>query len=578
MMDERAELQALRRLAELEAKANRQAMEHRQSFGQGRRAYDPTEGMSAIDKLRAGFAKAFADVGRGAGQLVGAVSPQEAAEARRIDAPLMETTGGRIGNVVGNIATAAPLAVAPGANTVLGATGYGALYGALQPWESTDELLANTVAGGGLSAAGVGAMRALPVVKRALIDPFRQAGQERIVGDVLRRTMGDAPMSFRPSVVPGVKRTVAEGTRNPALATLERSAQAASPEVSNALAARQLANNAAMESALGRIAGTERDRAMMRGVRGLMSEQLYKEAAQEGVDTGMATALKDQVDSLLSRPSIKRAISEAKDIFDERQIAQMESGSVEGLQLLKQSLDDMIEGAQKGVSTVGKNKLRAWQQTRSDLIDLMQEIVPKQREADRAFAAWSRPVNQMDVAEALRQKMVPALTEAGGVRLTPSAAAKSVLRDDTALVKSAIGRTAPLESVMTPEQMRVINGIVEDLGARAFAQEAGKVSGSPTAQYLSGANLLREVMGPLGLPQGWADTALGQTLGGRWLSAAAKPAETQIQQSLGRALLDPDYAQMLLTQSPGRSAALLDMLGRRAMPPGVVGLVNAMQE
>ena len=116
--------------------------------------YDPTEGMSTTDKVLAGVGKAMTDVGRGAGQYLGLVSRDDVAESRRLDAPLMDTTAGKVGNVAGNIAMLAPTAMIPGANTIAGAGVIGAVTGAIQPSTSTKETLLNTGLGGAFGAAG----------------------------------------------------------------------------------------------------------------------------------------------------------------------------------------------------------------------------------------------------------------------------------------------------------------------------------------------------------------------------------------------------------------------------------------
>jgi hypothetical protein len=124
--------------------------------------YDPTEGMSGLDKFRAGIGKAFVDVGRGVGQLVGAVSRDDVAEARRLDAPLMNTGAGTVGNLAGNVALLAPTAMIPGANTVTGAGVIGATAGLLQPSTSTTETLANVALGGAGGAGGQAIANKIP--------------------------------------------------------------------------------------------------------------------------------------------------------------------------------------------------------------------------------------------------------------------------------------------------------------------------------------------------------------------------------------------------------------------------------
>lgn len=147
-----------------------------------KRMLDPTAGMNEGEKFRAGIGKAFSDLGTGVSQFGAGVadffSPrqtsvtdlilnrkplsrveemrQQVAEARRRDAPLMDTGAGMAGNVVGNVAAVAPTAVIPGANTYAGASAIGALTGLAQPSASTNETLLNAGLGGAGGAAGKG--------------------------------------------------------------------------------------------------------------------------------------------------------------------------------------------------------------------------------------------------------------------------------------------------------------------------------------------------------------------------------------------------------------------------------------
>lgn len=125
-----------------------------QQVEQDRREYDPTEGMSALDKFRAGLGKAFADTARGVGQMVGAVDRADVAESRGRDAALMESGYAKAGNFAGNAALIAPTAMLPGAATIPGAAVIGAATGLAQPSTSTTETLGNVALGGGLGAAG----------------------------------------------------------------------------------------------------------------------------------------------------------------------------------------------------------------------------------------------------------------------------------------------------------------------------------------------------------------------------------------------------------------------------------------
>lgn len=136
-----------------------------------RQEFDPTEGMSGLQKMLAGTGKAISDLGLGARQMLGLASQQEVDERRRLDAPLMRTGAGLAGNILGNIAVAAPTALIPGANTFTGAAVTGAAMNALQPTGADESRLANTAIGAGLglaSQAGANAIgRALKPVQAA---------------------------------------------------------------------------------------------------------------------------------------------------------------------------------------------------------------------------------------------------------------------------------------------------------------------------------------------------------------------------------------------------------------------------
>lgn len=103
-----------------------------------------------VDRVLSGAGKAFADAGRGIKQLTGNMSRADVDEAKRLDAPLMATTTGKAGNLLGTAAIAAPAAFIPGVNTYLGASVLGGAMGALQPVGTDDSRLLNI----GLGAAG----------------------------------------------------------------------------------------------------------------------------------------------------------------------------------------------------------------------------------------------------------------------------------------------------------------------------------------------------------------------------------------------------------------------------------------
>lgn len=117
--------------------------------------YSPTKGMGTLERTAAGVGKGLTDFARGAGQLVGLVNRDDVAQSRAIDAPLMDTTAGKVGNFAGKaVPLAAASLLAPGAGTVAGASAMGAGAGLLEPSTSTGETIQNVALGGVTGAAG----------------------------------------------------------------------------------------------------------------------------------------------------------------------------------------------------------------------------------------------------------------------------------------------------------------------------------------------------------------------------------------------------------------------------------------
>ncbi len=110
----------------------------------------PIAEMGFFDRALAGAGQAVANVGRGAGQMLGMTTKEEVAEARQRDMPLSESGGGKVGNLVGNLAMFVPTIAIPGANTYTGAALTGAAMGALTPTAGEESRLLNT----GLGASG----------------------------------------------------------------------------------------------------------------------------------------------------------------------------------------------------------------------------------------------------------------------------------------------------------------------------------------------------------------------------------------------------------------------------------------
>jgi len=132
--------------------------------------HDPTEGMSTFDKVAAGTGRGMIHTGRSIGNLVGAVPDSVMTDEKQIDAPLLNTTPGKWGNILGETAVTAPigmgttalmgnagkLAAALAANPISNAAVQGGIQGALtsDPGERGQNATMGALTGAGLATGG----------------------------------------------------------------------------------------------------------------------------------------------------------------------------------------------------------------------------------------------------------------------------------------------------------------------------------------------------------------------------------------------------------------------------------------
>jgi hypothetical protein len=539
---------------------------------------DPTEGMSTFDKVAAGFGKSIVDTGRGLGQMVGLVDRKDVSEARKRDAALMETTAGTVGNFAGDVATTLPLAFLPGANTLKGASVIGGLTGLTRPSESTEETLTNTglgtLFGGGSILAGRGVAAGYQAVTGAL-RPFTEKGQKQIAAEVLRSSATDANKaalnaSRATELVKGSKPTLGQVADDAGLAQLERTLYN-NPEAQGPLARAYATQKEARKKAIAEIAGTPDYREGIREARGIFAKEDYGNAFAQGIDRDMAAALQPQIESIMRRPSVKSAQMIAKGLAAERDIALKDFGSLEGMDWVKKALDNQIDAASSGASSIGKVKLDSLKQTRKDLMDVLEQIAPAYKTANDNFAKMSKQVNSMDVADDLQRRLYKNAEWGSGKEMGTTY--QTELTKALESVKNQTGQNRPLSSVMPEADIRTLENIARDLSRKEAANDLGKASGSPTMQNMLGQNLLERIAGPMGLPQTFSQNVLANTIA-RPYGFIAKGAEPQITAFLAEALADPQRAAQLLklVQQPSKAGLLANKVEKFLPATGLLAL------
>lgn len=567
------------------------------TFFNGKPLSSPAEGGS---KFLAGAGKAFVDAKRGVQQLFNN-SPQLQAEidqAKERDAPLLKTGAGMAGNAVGAIAATAPVLAIPGANTVAGAALIGGGTGFLQPVASDESRTAHTLFGATLGAGGQVLGNMLPRVAQAVVAPFYEGGRNRIVANVLRRFQTDPEAIGRIPAenLPGVQYTLAEATQDPGLAVLEKAAGAADPQIAAQLKARDVQNVLAARGAIGEIAGDQAQREAAIAAREALSGAAYRAAR------GAVIPADEELVQLMRRPEIAAAFRQAREnaanrgepiatnfytparrvpdgLAGFREVPE-QFGEVSGdtLHQVKMALDAALSsGPQRGIVGANADAVRA---SRDALLNWIEQRIPEYAEGRMAFAAGSRPINQMEIGQRLYDSLAPALTDAESVTLarsTPQQFARALRNGDATAVSATEFPAATMEGVMEPGQMQTINAVRDYFARRAAAGELSAARGSDTAQNLAGLNVLRSIAGPLGLPEGFLASTLSQTLA-RPLSLIAAPAEAAVQRRLAEVLLNPQTASGIIeSTTPTARQALLQDRYLRALTAGSIGASSASQ-
>jgi hypothetical protein len=505
-----------------------------------RPAFDPTEGMSGTEKFLAGVGKAMTDVGRGVRQYlpeaIGGMTNEQIAQARALDAPLMNTGAGMAGNVFGNVAMAVPAAFVPGAATLPGSAAIGAAYGALQPGVDASERVKNAAIGG-VAGAVVPAAQTAYRVGKSLVDPLYQGGREQILGRALRQTAGgqadEAMRNLRAAteLVPGSAPTAGQAAGVPSIAALERASMAANPNAANQLVARQAAQN---EARLAALQGVTPDVAAARAAREAAAGPLYDQARQAGFDPAVVQAIQPRIESLMARVP-DDLVAQA------RQLAQVagepigDMGSVQGAHYLKKAIDSRINQAVRA----GDNEAaRAFRGLQGEYLDVLDQLNPAYQQARQTFASMSPPISQGEILGEVAQRSTNFRGD-----MTPAAFNRAI-QDRTAQTVTR-QPNATMQGVLAPDQMQTLRNIQADLLRSDFANTAGRGVGSDTVQKLAYQNMLAQSGMPSALA-GLAPMGVVGNLAQKAGQVVYRDANERLQQQLAEALLDPRQTAALM--------------------------------
>lgn len=475
--------------------------------------FDPTANMSGGKKFLAGIGKAMVDIGRGAGQMVGAVSQEDIDRARELDKPLMETGAGMAGNVAGNIAATLPTAFIPGVNTITGGAATGAVLGALQPAGTGESRLNNAIAGGAVGGIIPAATNAFRSIKAGVYDPV--ASQDKIIASTLTKMSGNDPSALIQALrqgsakTPGVNLTAGQLSRNEGIAAIEDALMAQNP--SGSLARNAQNNRTALADALRGLAGTPEDMAQALSAREGAANSLYGQAFKsDAMRRSLANDVKESTTGLLnaggvaqnidlsteglrtlqSRPMFKSAVEQAKALAANKgHNIGNPLESIEGLHYIKLALDDMANPLAS--TAIGKNNLAAVNSIRNNLADEISKISQFYGNARQAYQQMSEPINQMQIGDALAKKLIPSTADDIPASLNYSTFANS-MRNPDLLAQQATGFKGAKMADILKDKMPIVEGVNADVSRIAEALKRGSGTQSATARRLSQGDMISQ--------------------------------------------------------------------------------------
>lgn len=484
-------------------------------------APDPTEGMSGFDKFMAGMGRSVVETGRGLRQVGSAVADaipgvdltdyrknlqSEIDEARKLDAPLLATGAGALGNAAGyGVQTLVPGGLIGRASmvgrallpsTIAGNAALGAALGGIEPVATGESRLSNLLAGGAGGAIGAGAGKVIGKAATGARNMLRPSasGIDRAAADILRREAEDVAKIMRPqpSQVPGVQRTLAEESLDPGIARLERNSRS----TTNIFDPIDRSNNAARVNVLDALAGTDADMARAVARRDSLTSALRDKAFAEGdaaaqaaqqmralnlpVDSGKK-ALQLKIKSISGensgRPSVQSALNDVSRALSNS------SDSVGGLYSVRQYIGDLLNGIAGSGKSYAQAATRELMQVRDVLDDEISRRAPSFSKYLLAYQKASKPINRMEVGrELLAIDSGSAILDpvTGKQVLTPAQFSKKSRDLDAVAHKAAGFAKAKAEDILRPGDIANIKAIQDDLERQAFRATAGSGGNSQT--------------------------------------------------------------------------------------------------
>jgi hypothetical protein len=376
---------------------------------------------------------------------------------------------------------------------------------------------------------------------KGAVEPFYEGGRNKIIGRALREFAGnDADLAVRnlknaPELVQGSMPTVGQSAGVPSLAALERTAMATSPEASNALAARKLAQSNAQVNALEGIATPTRMGKYV-DLQTRLGDELYTDALKPLNLGKLSVGQVSQIKDLTETPAIRRAMEQARENAANRGMNIADpAGSMRGLHETKMALDEQIGAVRAKLDRDGLGatsaELDGLNKAKDRLLGFMEKVSPEYKTARETYARVSKPVEQLSTIKDLASKSVSPQSDA--IKVGQYLNNLKKLKD---------------EGTLSEGQYKRLEAIAEDIKRVSSADTAGRGVGSDTVQKLAYSNMLN-LQGIPNALRNFGPASFVGNLVGRAGDVAYGGANKQLKGQLAETLMEPQTAARLMEQA-----------------------------
>lgn len=387
---------------------------------------------------------------------------------------------------------------------------------------------------------------------QALSRPYSEQGRQQIVGSTLRN-LAESPddaaraMQSAPTYVEGSVPTAGQASRDVGLLTAERTLRASSPQANVRLSERASQQNQARNLLLNDLAGSPDDLAAMEAARAARTEPMRQAAfAQKGWMP--PDSILSKADDVLASPAGKvKAVEDAMNWVKSRVANETDP---ERLYSVRKDINDILAGRYSGDASNFRLARKELTAVKQELDRVIEMSAPGFRQYLSEYRTQSIPITGKETLQDVRSRVLNSGSDARTGDQVMSAAKfyNVVERNGSELAK-----------VLSAKEMDALYRISQDIKRGALSDTAGRAVGSNTAQNLSTAYVIGNMLGHGG-KQSWMTAPLERSLS--WLTKMSEP---QVQQLLVDAMLDPRLAASLMFKAtPSNVQNVSKELAKRA--------------